>query len=831
MFGDIGRDLRFARRSLLRTPVITLAAVVSIALGIAATTSVLGVVDAALYRPPPFEQASRLMMLYATRQHDTEAPANTRWAWFRARLLAERARSFDGIATFSSSVLALTSEAADPEPLDAEMISSPYFAVLRVNPVIGRSFDPEVDEGTAAHPQIVLAFDLWQRRFGGDAGIIGRTVGVNGVLLTVIGVAPRGFNGLSGHAQGWIPATMAPAISYREYLTTDQNFISVVARLHDGVTLARANAELQLVSSEIERIAPSHVFRSPTKFGIAMMSVNDARIDPATRRPLMLLLGASLCLLLLACANVAGLLLGRAVTRQREIAIRVATGASRQRLVVQLLVESALLAGVGGGLGVLVALPAASSLMLPAAGARGSNFYGALGEFSAPHADARVIAFCFIACVMTTFAFGLFPAFRASRVDLNRDLRDGGAGVGNSQRSGRARELIIAVETALAVVLLFGGGLLAASWLRLSQTDVGFDRSHLVTFLVRPSEAVYPAPKAPVLIERVLSEIERVPGVELASVDGCFPVGTGCANSTLFIVGQPEPTRQAAPASAPPLRRAESLSGFARATDSRREFTSADRAGADRVAIINETAAKRFWPNEDPLGKRVWFGGGSNYDRPDSSAEIVGIVGDVAYQHLDDQPFQADFYTPYAQFTYATRMVVVRTRGDPLALVPDLRRAARRADPTLALFDVKTMDERVEESWSRVSYQTRLLGVFAIAALVLAATGIFAVVAHAVSERRREIGVRIALGATSARIMTTVGGRGARPALLGLFAGLIAAIAIARVLTSSIYGVERLDPIVILSVIGATSIVIVGATFTASRRALAIEPAEALRAG
>ena len=258
--------------------------------------------------------------------------------------------------------------------------------------------------------------------------------------------------------------------------------------------------------------------------------------------------------------------------------------------------------------------------------------------------------------------------------------------------------------------------MLAASWQRLSAANVGFDRFHLITFLVRPSEAVYPAPKAPALIERVLSEIDQVPGVEAASVDSCFPVGTGCANSTLFIVGQPEPARDAAP---PVLRHYIGPNHFQvlRVPLIRgREFTAADRAGTNRVTIINETAAKRFWPNENPLGKRVWFGGGSNFDRPDSSAEIVGIVGDVAYQHLDERPFQADFYTPYAQFTYATRWVVVRTQGNPLALVPALRRAVRRADPTLALFDVKTMDQRVSESWERVSYQTRVLGAFAIAA-------------------------------------------------------------------------------------------------------------------
>jgi predicted permease len=828
MLDESRRDLRFARRSLMRTPIITAAAIISIALGVAATTAVFGVVDAALFRPPPFDRANRMVMLYVTRRAGTDVVSKERWSWPRARRVGERATSFAGVASFSSSVLALTSENADPEPLDAEMISSGYFGVARVAASIGRTFDAEVDEGTAGHPQIVLSFDLWRRRFGGDAAVLGRTVGVNGVPLVVIGIAPSGFHGLSGRAQAWIPATMAPALSYRDYLTTNQSFISLVARLRDGVSVERANTELAALGGDIQRAAPSTTYRPDTQFGITAVSLNDARIDPATRRPLLLLLVAASCLLLLACANVAGLLLGRGVTRQREIAIRVATGASRGRLVRQLLVEAALLAMAGGVVGAFIALPLAATVMLPSPAARGSNFYGALGEFSAPGPDVRVVAFCLGVCTLTTLVFGLFPAFRASHVDLSRDLREGTGGGGSSQRSARARQLIIATETALAVVLLFGGGLLAMSWRRLSETNIGFNRSRLLTFLVRPSEAVYPAPKAPALIERVLDEIERVPGVEFASVDGCFPVGTGCATSTLFINGRPRPARDAAP---PVLRHYVGPNHF-RALGvplvRGREFTNADRAGSHRVAIINETAAQRFWPDEDPIGQRVWFGGGSNFDRPDSSAEIVGIVGDVAYQHLDERPFQPDFYTPYAQFTYATRMVIVRTSANPLSLVPQMRAAVRRADPTLALFDVQTMDERVRDSWARVSYQTRLLAAFAIAALLLAGTGIFAVVAHAVSERRREIGIRLALGATATQVIRTIGGRGARPAFAGLAVGLIASIAVGRLLNSAVYGVGHLDPFVIVSTIAITAGVIVVATYVASRRALMVPPSDAL---
>jgi putative ABC transport system permease protein len=743
-------------------------------------------------------------------------------------MLRERATSFERVACFSTSVLALTSPDAEPEPVNAEVVSSSYWPVVGLRPVLGRAFAPEIDEGSGAHAEVIVGHDLWRRRFGGDPSLVGKTVGINGVTLTVIGIAPAGFAGLSGHAQAWIPATMAPLVSYADYLVTNQNFISVVGRLRDGVTTGRAIAELGVIGEEIQRRVPTLTSVAGTRYSATAMSLAEARIDPATRRPMWLLLTAAGCLLLLACANVAGLLLGRAVSRRREIAIRVATGASRSRIVRQLLVEAGLLAAGGGVLGLLIAIPAANQIMMPPAASRGRNFYGALGEFASPRVDLRVLAFCVVLCALTTMAFGLFPALRATRVDLTHDLKDGSAGRASSGRF-TARQLIVGTETALAVVLLFCGGLLMASWRRMTATDVGFDRSNVLTFLVRPSEATYPAPKAPALIARVLAEIEWVPGVDAATVDGCFPVATGCANSTLFVMGRPAPKPEDAP---PVLRHYVAPSHFKalRVPVLRgREFNAGDRAGANRVTIINQAAAKRFWPNEDPIGKRVWFGGGSNFDRPDSSAEIVGIVGDVAYQQLDERPFQADFYTPYAQFTYATRMVMVRTRGDPNALVPDVRRAVRNADPNLALFEVKTLEDRMRDSWSRLTYQMRLLGAFAIAAVLLAGTGIFAVIAHVIGDRRREIGVRVALGATPSQVLATVGDRGARPAVSGMLVGLAASMLIGRLLAATLFGVRALDPVVIVLVIVTTLVVIAMAAYLAARRALVIEPAEALR--
>ena len=829
MLGSFLRDTRFAWRNLRRTPVVTAVAVLSIALGIAATTSVFSVVDAALFRPPPLSEPDRLAILLVTRQEPGAPLTMQRWSWPRSRLLRERNRSFERVASFSSSVLALTDDV--PEPVTAEVVSSDYWPLLRIQPIDGRVFTPDEDEGAGAHPVALIGQDLLQRRFGGDRSLVGRMIRLNGISLRVVGIIPHGFNGLSGTAQLWVPATMAPRLSYGDYLVTNQNFISVAGRLRAGVTLEQARAELAVLGAEIDRAAPSQSSNPAARFAATALSLNDARIDPTTRRPMFLLLAAAGCLLLLACANVAGLLLGRAVSRRREIAIRVATGASRGRIVGQLLSEAGLLAIGGGVLGILIAVPSASQLAFPSAMARGRNFYGAVGEFATPQVDARVLFTCIVLCAVTTIAFGLLPAFRATRVDLTSDLKDGGAGGGVAGRRSQigARQWIVGAETALAAALLFCGGALIASWRRMETTDLGFERTHLLTFMVRPSDVRYPAPKAPAFIDRVLAEVTRVPGVQAASVDGCTPLATGCANTTLYIVGREQPARSDAPGV---LRHYVGPDHF-RALDvpvlRGRTFNTGDRAGSPRVAIINQTAAKRFWSNEDPIGQRVWFGGGSNFDRPDSSAEIIGIVGDVAYQQLDSRPFQPDFYTPYAQFTYATRFVLVRTAGDPSAIVPEMRRAVRAADPDLALFDVRTMTERMHESWSRLSYQIRLLTTFAVVALVLAGTGIFAVIIHTIGDRRREIGVRVALGATPSQIIAIVGNRGARPALIGLAIGLLVAFAIGRAMSSLVYGVRALDPAVSGMVLVTTVAVVLLATYLAARRALLIQPVDALK--
>jgi putative ABC transport system permease protein len=392
-----------------------------------------------------------------------------------------------------------------------------------------------------------------------------------------------------------------------------------------------------------------------------------------------------------------------------------------------------------------------------------------------------------------------------------------------------SRHVLVGAETALALVLLVAGGLFAASLRALANTEVGFDRRNLIAFTVRPSDVKYPPSKAPALIASVLDEVRRLPGVEAASVDGCAPLSTGCANASLFIDGRPWASRDAAPFVLRHYVGPEHFRVLGTPILRGRAFKDGDRAGGQRVGIINETAAKRFWPNQDPIGQRVWFNGGSNFDRPDSAATIVGVVGDVAYQPLDDHPVQADFYTPYTQFTYASRTVLVRTRGDPRGAIAELRKAVQRASPELAIFDARTMEDHAGDSWTRVTYQATILAAFAAAALLLAAGGIFAVITQVIADRVHEIGVRIVLGAGPRNVLAAVGSHGLRPALLGLAVGLVAAIGVGRVFAAFLYGVPALDLEVLGIVATLVVLVVLATTYLGARRALSVSPMEALR--
>ena len=621
---------------------------------------------------------------------------------------------------------------------------------------------------------------------------------------------------------------MAPHLSYRDYLTTNQNFITVIGRLRDGVPMAAARAEMTVVGQRVHAAHPSEMDTPQDQFSAAVMTLNDARIDIVTRRALLLLTGAVVVLLMIACANVASLLLGRAAGRRREIAVRLAVGASRGRLVRQLLVESGLIAALSGVVGLVIAFWTIAAVQIPPTLARGRNFFGAVGEFATPTVDWRVIAFTVTISACTVLLFGLAPALRATRTDLVTDLK---AGVRASAASGRSglRESVVVLQIALAVVLIVGCGLLLTSYARLRDTRLGFDPSRLLTFMIRPSEVTYTTATAPALIDRVLEEVGRVPGVEAATVDGCAPLSMQCASASLHVAGRPWTNGTDAPVVLRHYVAPAHFKTLGVEIVRGRGFSEDDRAGRPPVVVINEAAAERFWPNDNPIGQRVWFEESPTIGSPDSTAEIVGVTRNIAHQPLDEDPIQPDFFTPYAQFTYPTRMVLVRTRGEPLALVAPIAGAVRRADPALALFDVQTMEARARGSWSKHTFQTGLFLVIGVIALALAITGVYAVTSYYIVSRTREIGVRMALGASSIVVARTAMSQTARLALSGGTIGVLGAVALSRIIGATLHETSPLDP----GVFAGAVVVLMGAVIAASyfpvRRALRVNPVEVLR--
>jgi putative ABC transport system permease protein len=494
-----------------------------------------------------------------------------------------------------------------------------------------------------------------------------------------------------------------------------------------------------------------------------------------------------------------------------------------------MLIEGAVLAAAAGALTLVVTAWVMPLLRIPITLARGRNFYGAVGEFATPSVDWRLVAFTFVICACTVLLFALLPALRSTRTPIAADLNQR-APLWPAAARLSLRETMVGLQVCLAIVLLVGCGLLLGSCARLGQIPLGFDPEGLITFMIRPSEVKYDTSRAPALVDRVLEEIERVPGVEAATVDGCAPLSTQCANASLRIVGRPLATPAEAPAV---LRHYVSPHHFktlrvpiirGRGLDER------DRAGSPPVVVINEAAAQRFWPGEDPIGKRVWFEDAAAFGSLEASAEIVGIVGNVAYQPLGEHAIQPDFFTAYAQFTYPNRMVLVRAGGGgSLALVPQLAEAVRRADPDLALFDVQMMETRAQLSWSKQSFQTALFVILAFIALSVAATGVFAVTYFFVTSRGREIGVRMALGANTGHIMQAIMRPTIRFALPGAAAGLLGALLLGRTMRATLYETSPLDP----SVLGGAILVLIATVIIASyiplRRALAVNPVDVLR--
>jgi putative ABC transport system permease protein len=819
-------------RSLSRTPALALAIVLTLALGTGVLTTTFGVVNAALWRQPPFPDADRLAMLFLERNPQGESPRRERWSFARYALLAQSQDIFEDIASYSPGALTLSTPGEGTAELIAgERVSASYFFLLRVRAWRGRLFTNLEDEATSPAPVAVLGHKLWTRRFASDSNIIGRDIRLNGVPLTVIGIMPDGFAGLTGRAEVWVPRTMTAQLTYAEYTTTNQNFISAIGRLKPGVDLATARTRLAVLGATINRAIPSDPGFPNERVTATAVNLNEARADRTVRRSLFVVLAAVAVLHLLACVNVINLLLGREASRRHESAVRVALGSSTGRLFKHLLGDGLLLTVAGGTLGILIAFWTSAVITPPANTWAPRNFYGSLAPFDVPHFGAAELLFAVGLAVVTAFLVAVPPALRAFTVEMSSGIRTGARGIADNAialRRPSARGVIVSMEAALAMLLVVTAGLLIDSFQRMRQVNVGVDSRNVLTFWVIPSEARVPPATAPVFVSRLIESISAVPGVQSVSVDGGAPMA-GSANSTLYVAGRPAP----GPGQAPPvLRHYVGPAHFATLGISvirGRAFTSQDEFGAPRVVIISETAARRFWPDQDPLGQRVWFGGGSNFNSPDSSGEIVGIVKDVVYAPLDQRPNLASFYTPYTQFTYASRMVFVKTTGDPMSAVPAVRKAIAALDPELAMQDVQQLDRVVSASWARHRFDAMLFSGFGSAALLLAASGIFAVLSYAVATRVREFGIRMALGADTRRVLLHVVREGMVFPLVGLVLGIMASLSVTRLLRSSLYTVSPWEPRVFIGTAALLAGVAAVACLVPAWRATRVDPSVALR--
>ena len=826
------QDVRYAIRTLLKSPAFTLVCILTLAIGIGANTAIFSVINATFLKELPFREPDRLVLASLEIGGVRGERVDTLpWSYPKFRTFLETQRSFAGVAGFNDENVNLTGS-GEPERLRMEAVSASYFPTLGVPALLGRTFLAEEDSTPGTHPVAILSHALWQRRFGGDSSVLGRTLTLNKVPFTVVGVAPAPFEGLSGSIDVWVPMMMVPTLTYPEALEERwSHWFEVVARLAPDRSLEQARADVAMAGDVVHRAHRAPFDESGSRGSAFIAPLREARSDPMIRRSIGVLLGAVGFVLLIACANVANLLIARAAGRQREIGIRLALGAGRVRLVRQLLTESMLLAIAGGLGGVLLALWTTDllSALRPERTATWGIRSTELLDLSSLAVDARVLAFAFGLALVTGLLFGLLPAIGTSRPSLTDALKEGLSGRSRSLGSGgrlTGRGALVAAEVAMALVLLIGAGLLLRSFALRQGVDMGFDPRNVLTLRMNPADGDYTRETAPQMHQRVIERLAALPGVVAVSVDKCTPLSNACNGSVVTRVDDKDFGLTATDAMigvhfigpdhlrvlGVPLLRG-------------RAFTLQDRQGSPRVVLINEAAARKWWPGEDPVGRRISIGIG--YFR-DSTAEVVGVIGNVSYGAIESTPEPAAFI-PNLQYSSPNTFVLIRTEGDPAGIVSAVRREVLAVDPDLPVFGIRTMEERVSDALSRARFGSMLLAVFAAIALVLAAVGVYGVMAYAVTQRTHEMGVRMALGAERRDVLRLVLRQGAWLAALGIATGLVAAVALTRVLSSLLYGVSPTDLPTFAAISLALGAAALLATYVPARRATRVDPMQALR--
>jgi predicted permease len=821
------QDVRFAARTLRARPGFTLVAVLTLAIGIGANVAIYSAVDALLLRQLPFAAPEQLMQVSLTRpaRADTPARDDAPWSYPKFRVLRDAQTVFTDVTLYSGMPFTVRVGAGEPERLRGEYVDARYLPTLGVVPLVGRNLLPEEDRA-AGGPRVALISEaLWRRRYDADPAAIGRAITVAGQPHTVVGVLPAGFRGLTGEADLLVPILSQPADEIEQPWS---HGYTLIARRRAGVSVAEAQAAVHTLGARVNAAYPDAADAS-ARHGAAARPLDATRVDPSLKRALFVLSGAVGLVLLVTCANVANLLLVRAAGRRREIAVRLAIGAGRGRLVRQLLTESVLLAALGGAAGVLVAWWGVHALSTidPGQSLRlaGSSELQMV-SFSGIRLDRSALAFAAALALGTGVLFGLAPALQATRPALTRALKDGMPGDGaHARRRVSTRSALAMAEIALALVLLAGAGLTLRSLGKLLAVEPGVRPERMLTLRFDP-RAVTERDSFPELFDRLLTRVAALPGVTGATLQDCPPLNGGCNGTSLVRRDRPAPregeegpdvgVHWITPAW-PQVMGVPLLRG--------RAFTAADRRGAPKVVLVSAQAARTRWPGEDPIGKPVSVGQGGFWD---DTATVVGVVGDVRYATLDSLP-RADVYLPYAQSPSGRAMLFVRTAGDPLLHVRAVREALADAAPGTPAFDVRTMEDRVAAMMAFQRFGATLLALFAAVALVLATLGVYGVVSFAVAQRTREIGVRVALGATRRDVVRLVVRGGLAIAGTGALVGLAAALAATRVLRSLLYDVAPSDPATFAGIVALLGGAAVLASWLPARRAAGVAPTEALR--
>jgi predicted permease len=792
-------DVSCAARMMRRTPLFTATVVLTIALAIAGNATIFSVVNAVMLKPLPFKEPNKLVQV-AEKNDKLNLPT------FSSSVLnflswREQAQTLE-LAAIGFNNYTLSGN-GDPEQLSGNRLSPALMRVLGISPVVGRGFTEDEEKPSAA-PVAIIGEGLWRRRFGADKGLIGRIINLNDTPTTVVGVAPAALNLVSG-GDVYTPLVIDPAKELRL-----SHLLLTVGRLRPGVSIGQAQAEMNAISVRLGQQYPEI-----RDWGIRLISFFDTFVSPELQTGLLVLLGAVGFVLLIACANIANLLLARAAARRGEMAVRTAMGASRGQLMRQLLVESVTLSIAGGLVGLLGAVWGVHAInrVLPP-----NTLPIPIVEM-----DARVLWFALGLTILTAMLFGIAPARRTAKVDLNVVLQHGGRGSG-ARISARVRNALAAVELALATILLIGAGLLLQSLANLQRVTLGFAPHGLITFQLAPPTTKYPLDsKASQLYHAVLESLQSIPRVRGASVSSGIPFGAGTYSRHPMVATEPSVLP---PNTLVPIDWRIVSPGYFKTMGipllHGRDFTDADGPTASPVMIVSQATAKKFWGDADPLGRTL-----RRSADPRIAFTVVGVVGDVRSTVLT-QEFPALYY-PVALRVWPLMDVVVRTDGSPESLLASIRQKVHELDPELALANVRTMDQWLSNSSAQPRLNTVLLSIFAFVALLIASIGIYGVLAYSVSQRNGEIGVRMALGATPRGVLRLVVGEGMRVALIGIGTGLVGGLALGRVLSSLVFGVPVRDPATFIVVAVALASVALAACAVPAFRASRVDPVVALR--